>query len=67
VFGDYCTGRIWSFKYQNNELSEFKELTKNINLANGEHTPYISSLGEDLNGELYMIDYSGDIYKIGRK
>jgi len=67
VFGDYCTGRIWSFKYQNNELSEFNELTKNINLANGEYTPYISSLGEDLNGELYMIDYSGDIYKIGRK
>ena len=67
VFGDYCTGKIWSFKYQNNELSEFKDLTENINLANGEHTPYISSFGEDLNGELYIIDYSGDIYRIGRK
>ena len=67
VFGDYCTGKIWSFKYQNNELSEFKDLTENINLANGEHTPYVSSFGEDLNGELYIIDYSGDIYKIGGK
>ena len=67
IFGDYCTGKIWSFKYQNNELSEFKDLSESINLANGEHTPYVSSFGEDLNGELYIIDYSGDIYKIGGK
>ena len=67
IFGDYCTGRIWSFKYQDKEVSEYKELTELINLANGEHTPYISSFGEDLNGELYLIDYSGDIYKMGQK
>jgi len=67
LFSDYCTGKIWSFKYQNQEISEYKELTDHINLANGEHTPYISSFGEDLNGELYMVDYSGDIYKIGYK
>ena len=67
VFGDYCTGKIWSFKYQNQQVSEFKELTEDINIADGEHTSYISSLGEDANGELYFVDYSGDIYKIGRK
>jgi len=67
VFSDYCTGKIWSFKYQNQQVSEFEELTENINIAGGEHTPYISSLGEDTKGELYFVDYSGDIYKIGRK
>ena len=67
VFGDYCTGKIWSFKYQDQQVSEFKELTEDINIADGEHTSYISSLGEDTKGELYFVDYSGDIYKIGRK
>ena len=66
LFADYCTGKIWSFKYQSQKITEYRELTEIINLADGEHTPYISSFGEDLNGELYIVDYSGDIYKIGR-
>jgi len=64
IFADYCTGRIWSFKYQNEKRSNFKELTNLINLANGKKTIYISSFGEDLDGELYIIDYSGTIYQI---
>ncbi len=67
IFSDYCTGKIWSFKYQNQQVSEFKELTEDINIADGEHTPYISSLGEDEKGELYIVDYNGDVYKIGFK
>ena len=62
LFADYCTGRIWAFTYINNQISNLKELTKDINLANGKGTIYISSFGEDANGELYIIDYSGDIY-----
>ena len=31
LFADYCTGRIWSFKYENNKTSNFRELTKSIN------------------------------------
>ena len=64
IFADYCTGRIWSFKYGNQKTSSFKELTNLINLENGKKTIYISSFGEDLNGELYIIDYSGTIYQI---
>tara|TARA_Y100001970_G_scaffold288779_1_gene417008 strand:- start:881 stop:2044 length:1164 start_codon:yes stop_codon:yes gene_type:complete len=64
LFADYCTGRIWAFQFLNNQVQDLKELTNNINLGNGEGTIYISSFGEDADGELYIIDYSGDIYKL---
>ena len=67
LFADYCTGRIWSFKYENNKTSNFKELTKSINIEDGDKTIYISSFGQDLLGELYIVDYSGSIYKIVSK
>ena len=67
LFADYCTGRIWSFQLINKEASNLKELTKSINLSDGDDTIYISSFGEDSSGELYIIDYNGDIYKIVSK
>jgi len=66
IFGDYCTGRIWSFNFENDKVTDFQDLTDNINFANGDYTPYISSFGQGLNGELYIVDYSGDIYMIGK-
>ena len=45
-------------------MQNLKELTEDINLGNGEDTIYISSFGEDANGELYIIDYGGDIYRL---
>jgi len=64
LFADYCTGRIWAFQFIDNQVQNLKELTKDINLGGGEGTIYISSFGEDADGELYIIDYSGDIYKL---
>ena len=67
LFGDYCTGRIWSFKYDNKNIVDFKDLTEAININDGNKTIYISSFGQDLNGELYVINYSGTIYKLINK
>ena len=64
LFGDYCSGNIWSFKEENGKAIEFKNRTEEINLANGEYTNYISSFGEDSDGELYIIDYNGSVYKL---
>ena len=64
LFADYCTGRIWAFQFVNSQVQNLKELTEDINLGNGEDTIYISSFGEDANGELYIIDYGGDIYRL---
>ena len=64
LFADYCTGRIWTFRYMDNQILDLIELTNIINIENGDKTIYISSFGQDSNGELYIINYNGSIYKI---
>ena len=63
-FGDYCSGNIWTFKVKNGKAVEFQNRTEEINIADGEFTNYISSFGEDADGELYIIDYNGGVYKL---
>ena len=60
IFGDYCTGKIWSFQVSQGEALDFiqwdiKGINKDL---------YLSSFGEDGNGELYMLNHTGEIYKI---
>jgi len=64
VFGDYCSGNIWTFKVINNKATRLTNRTEEINLANGEFTTSISSFGEDADGELYIVEYNGGIYKL---
>ena len=60
IFGDYCSGKIWSFRVEDGKANsiEYWEI-KNIF-----EELYISSFGEDGNGELYIINHTGEIYKI---
>ena len=66
IFGDYCSGNIWTFKVVNDKATELTNRTEEINLANAEFTTYISSFGEDADGELYIVEYNGGIYKINQ-
>jgi len=62
-FGDYCTGKVWSLTNNNGTttlINHTDELLKAMNKTEF----YLSSFGEDEEGELYLIDYSGDIYSI---
>ena len=60
LFGDYCTGKIWSFEVQSKNINKYKEWE-----INGlEEELYISSFAEDGNGELYIINHLGTLYKI---
>jgi uncharacterized repeat protein (TIGR03806 family) len=56
VFGDYISGRIWSHAPGAEDLQKTELLTTSIN---------ISSFGEGLDGELYVLSYSdGKIYNL---
>ena len=59
-FGDYCTGKIWSFKVSKGKAIQHKEWkVSGIN-----EDLYLSSFGEDGAGEIYLINHTGSIYKI---
>jgi glucose/arabinose dehydrogenase len=59
-FGDFCSGQVWSFRYTNNAVTDFKDRTEELALPQ----PSIASFGEDGAGELYIVDLGGTIYKI---
>ena len=63
IFGDYCTGRIWSFKLKNGKPTKFKNLRPELKKHSRDVPLFISSFGEDSNGELYVVDYLGAVYK----
>ena len=63
IFGDYCTGRIWSFKLKNGKPTNFKNLRPELKKHNRDVPLFISSFGEDSSGELYVVDYLGAVYK----
>lgn len=53
IFGDFCTGTIWSIdKDKNFAMQELMKTDISI-----------SSFGEDSEGELYVLDYRGSIFK----
>ena len=54
-FGDYCSGIIWSLQSEGAEWQMTKRLESSVR---------ISSFGEDVNGELYVIDHSGAVYQL---
>lgn len=56
LYGDYCSGAIWGFNADSK-----KEVHGQVLL---ESALNISSFGEDNNGDLYVVDLGGKIYKL---
>jgi glucose/arabinose dehydrogenase len=59
-FGDYCTGNIYSFVKTVGGTTAVTDRTAEL----GSLGMNISSFGQDAFGEIYIVDYSGSIYKI---
>ncbi len=61
IFGDYCSGRVWAIdrKVKNGKVFDITN-----ELYAQESEIYISSFGQDSEGELYVVDHAGTIYKI---
>lgn len=56
IFGDYCSGKIWSLLRNAGGEWQSREL-----LSSGLS---ISSFGEDAAGELYVADLGGTLYQV---
>lgn len=55
-YGDYCSGKMWAAR--RGDVGEWQSTLFM------ETTYQISSFGEDVNGELYLVDYKGEIYQL---
>ena len=64
IFGDYCTGKVWSFINKNGQVDDFKDHSQEVLISMNEKSFYLSSFGEKYNGELFLIDYNGALYEI---
>ena len=67
IFGDYCTGKVWSLVNNNGEISDLKDHTEEILESMNKSEFYLSSFGQSNNGELFIVDYNGSIYKLINK
>jgi len=59
-FGDYCNGRVWSFKIVDGKRAAFRE-EPSLRVPGN-----LSSFGEGPNRELYLVSHSGRIFRLAK-
>ncbi len=63
-FSDYCTPFIRTFAYENGIVTGLEDRTKALAPGGGLTIDSVVSFGEDARGELYIVDYGGELYRI---
>ena len=63
LFADYQNPRIWSFQLKGGKVRDFKDHTSTLQPEGG-RINLISSFGEDADGEVYLVDHTGPVYRI---
>ena len=58
-YADYCRGWVRSFRYVNNAVLDQHDHTPDFGIPG-----LITSFGEDLQGELYIVTQQGSVYRI---
>ena len=64
IFGDYCTGKIWSINISEGNGENLENHTTSIMNSIGKKEFYLSSFGQNNDGEIFIVDYNGTIYKL---
>jgi glucose/arabinose dehydrogenase len=66
-FADYCSDRIWTFRYDGEVISDFTERSGELAPGGGLDIDWITGFGEDAYGELHIVDQvDGEVFKIVR-
>ncbi len=63
IFADYQNPRIWSFVLKGGKSTDFTDHTSALQPEGG-RINLIPSFGEDAEGEIYITDHSGAVYRI---
>ena len=62
-YADSCSGSVRSFRFDGSAVTDHQDWTSELAPAQGSLTSIVS-FGEDAAGELYLVDYSGSIFRI---
>ncbi len=60
-YGDYCAGFVRSFRLENGRAVDQRDWTSAIGRGLIRN---ITSFGVDLDGEVYVVDYHGEVYRV---
>jgi glucose/arabinose dehydrogenase len=63
-YGDLCQGWVRSFRYEEGQAADQRQWLLGATLPAGERLPFLVSFGQDSSGELYVLPYSGIVYRI---
>ena len=58
-FGDFCTGLVRSFRLASGQATDVRDWTASVR---GVNSP--ASFGLDADGEVYVVDYDGEVYRL---
>lgn len=64
LYSDHANPRIWSFKYQNGEATDKKDLTNVLSRPDGKRFTQLCSFGQDADKEVYLVEMGGAVWKI---
>ena len=56
LYGDLCSGRLWSARFDGATLTDAKPL--------GATVPYLVSFGRDDRGRIYAVSFSGGVFRL---
>ncbi len=63
-FADYCSSKIWSFRYTGSAITSVTDRTSELVPA-GQQINLVTSFGEDAVGEIYLVSQdTGGIYRV---
>jgi glucose/arabinose dehydrogenase len=63
-YSDYCAGRIWSLQYAGGQVTNTVDRTAELAPGGGHAIQNPTSFGQDDQGNLYIVDQDGEIYRI---
>jgi glucose/arabinose dehydrogenase len=59
-YGDYCAAFVRSFRLQNGQATDARDWTSSL----GRDVDLLSSFGVDADGEVYLVDHAGEVFRI---
>jgi glucose/arabinose dehydrogenase len=63
-FADWATGHIWSLRHANGVVTEVIDRSAELVSPSGQPLTFLTTFGEDAQGELYVGDQRNEIHKI---